>query len=145
MKYQRHKKNNFRKLTMIVWPKLMVIVVLVGLISLTNSCTYKFVEPESMGLNPTDTVSFAAQIIPIFNNESNCTSCHKPGATSPDLTAANAYNELTSNNLIDLNDAAKSKIYYYCEPSSTSHSWKKYSDNEAAAVLLWITQGAHNN
>ncbi len=145
MKYQSRKNDKFMEFIKIVMPKLMVIVVLVMLISLTNSCTYKFVEPESIGLNPTDTVSFSTQIIPIFTSNNNCTTCHKPGATSPDLTAANAYNELNSKNLIDLNDAANSKIYYYCEPSSTSHSWKKYSENEAAAVLLWITQGAHNN
>ena len=112
---------------------------------LVSSCTYKFVEPESAIVNPMDTVSFNQQILPIFNDNSNCTSCHKAGATSPDLTGPNAFNEINSKNLVDVNNAEQSKIYSYCEPSSTDHGWKKYTDSEAQLVLIWITQGALNN
>lgn len=111
-----------------------------------TSCTYKFVEPEVEDLpNPTDTISFSSDILPIFNDGNNCTSCHKAGATSPDLTSANAFSQITSLGLINTSDAAQSDIYYVPAPISSSHNWKKYSEAQAQKVLLWITQGANNN
>lgn len=108
-----------------------------------SSCTYKYVEPETISL--TDSVSFSTQIQPIF--DANCTSCHKPGAANGlDLTAPNAYSQIKSTGLIDANyDAANSKLYTYVEPSSSTHSWEKYSDSEAQLISVWITQGAKNN
>ena len=113
---------------------------------LINSCSYKFNAPDTGPVvDPNDTVSFSSQILPIFNNNNNCTSCHKAGGTSPDLTTANAFNELTSKGLINSSDASQSKIYTYGDPSNTTHSWKKYSTGETQLILIWITQGASNN
>jgi hypothetical protein len=112
---------------------------------MASSCSYKFIEPESAGINPMDTVSFNQEILPIFNDNSNCTTCHKAGGTPPDLSEANAFTELSNYNLVDISNAKQSKIYYYCEPSSSDHTWKKYTDVEAETILVWITQGALNN
>jgi hypothetical protein len=126
--------------------KIISIIALVALTIYMGSCSYKFNEPEvGPVINPNDTISFANQIAPIFNTNNNCISCHGIGGTSPDLTTANAFNELTSKGLINTSDAAQSKIYYYLEPNSASHSQKKYTTSEAQLVLLWITQGAKNN
>lgn len=113
------------------------------------SCTYKYEDPDFVPAPPIDTtvvISFATQIVPIWNDGNNCTACHKPGGTSPDLTPANAYSQITSKNLVVANDLAGSKIYYFPNPTNTaSHTWKKYTSAQAELVAAWINQGAKNN
>ena len=110
-----------------------------------GSCTYKYTEPTIPPIppDPDETVSFSGQIIPIWNSTNVCDGCHAPGATSPDLSAANAYNEIMTKNLVDTADAANSEIYKH--PGSGLHTHTKYTTTEAALVLLWIEQGAINN
>lgn len=114
-----------------------------------GSCTYKFIDPvNEVQVNPNDTVSFSTQVLPIFTDNDNCTSCHKPGGSkpSPDFTSANAYNSIINDGLIDNSDAANSKLYTYPDPADASiHNWKKYTQSQADLILLWITQGANNN
>ena len=118
--------------------KKLSLFLFIGLIM--ASCSYEY--PEIEQIDVTDTISFQEDVIPIF--EANCTSCH-PGSHSLDLTAANAYSELNSNNLIYLDDPEASKIYDYIYSGTNTHSWKKYSDQDAQTILVWITQGALNN
>ncbi len=107
------------------------------------SCQYDFVATPAPP-DPGDTLSFSAEIIPIFT--AKCVACHGVNAEAPDLTAANAFNSIQSMGLIDATTPADSKIYMYPNPAITgTHAWKKYTDSEAALVLLWIEQGALNN
>ena len=113
------------------------------IILLSSGCTYKIVEQES--IDTTDTISFNSQIVPIFEQNDNCTACHNTGGTSPDLTAANAYQQLIDNNMVTINNPETSPIYDFPAPETAKHDWKKYSVTEAQTVLLWIEQGANNN
>jgi len=119
------------------------IQLLILILLLSSGCTYKIVEPETIDTN--DTISFNSQIIPIFTLNDNCTACHKPGGTSPDLTAPNAFQQLIDNNLVKINNPETSSIYEFPAPETSTHNWKKYSVTEAQTVLLWIEQGANNN
>lgn len=107
-----------------------------------SSCKYDFILPEVVV--PVTDVSFAENIVPIFSTGNKCTSCHKPGATAPDLTAANAYAQITAN-YINTAAPAESVIYKYLAPSTSTHNWKKYTAGEAALILQWIEEGAENN
>jgi len=107
-----------------------------------QSCNYDFIK-EAEPVDPGSNVSFSQQILPIFNSNNNCTACHKPGSTSPDLTAANAYSSVGS--LINTSTPASSRLYTFPEPSTGTHNWKKYTASQAQLILLWITQGALNN
>ena len=108
------------------------------------SCEYEFIEPEPPPI-PTDTISFSGDIVPIWE-DNNCTNCHKPnGVSQLDLTAANAYNSLTSFGLVNTVDPASSKIYTYPHPISGEHANKYSSEAEAEFILQWISQGARNN
>ncbi len=111
---------------------------------LLNACTYDFIAEEELPpVDPTVDVLFSTQIVPIFT--AKCINCHKPGGESPDLTAANAYNSLKSGNYYNTAAPATSLIYTYPSPTTTMHTWKKYSAGEAQLVLTWIQQGAKNN
>lgn len=110
------------------------------------SCQYKnVVEPIIPPPDPTDTIYFSSDILPIWNSDNYCTSCHKTGATAPDLTTDKAYGSITSLGLVDTDDPSSSIIYSYTLKTSETHSWKKYTDSQAALILQWIEQGAKNN
>lgn len=117
-----------------------------GLVLALASCEYEFIDsPPLPPVDTTDTVKFAEDILPIFNDNDNCTTCHKTGGTSPDLTEANAYNSIMSMGLVDLTTPENSKLYIFPRPGSTDHNWKTYSQSQSEKVLNWIRQGALNN
>lgn len=125
--------------------KLYFLLAVIGL--LLNACTYDFILKEELPppIDPNVDVLFSTQIAPIFTN-SGCIACHKTGGQAPDLsTAATAYSNIKSMNLVNTAAAETSPLYNYPNPASTIHTWKKYSAAEAQLVLTWIQQGAKNN
>jgi len=110
----------------------------------TVGCIYDFVAvEEEEPIDPTVQVSFASQIVPIFEN--GCTACHRSGLTAPDLTATNAYNSINNSKYLNLTSPAESVIYKVPSPGSTTHAHKTYNATQATLVLTWIQQGAKNN
>lgn len=109
------------------------------------SCTFDQVEPERKdgdGGNGGDPVEFAKDIQPIFT--AKCISCHPP-TQNLDLTAGNAYGQITQSKYMDLANPDQSLIYTYPNPNTATHSYRKYTANEAALLLQWIEEGAQNN
>lgn len=106
-----------------------------------SSCEYEWIEPEKVSVP--ENVSFAADIMPVFNNGCNTAVCHGPGATPPDLSEANAYNDLINNGYINTETPESSSLY----TSMASGSMKPYvqDPNDAELILAWIRQGAKNN
>lgn len=74
--------------------KIFQFLTFLGLCSLATSCYYDEMPAEKVSPLP-DAVSYLNDIQPIW--DASCTACHKPGATAPDLTAANSYLALTKN------------------------------------------------
>lgn len=107
-----------------------------------SSCKYDFILPEVVP-PVTETVSFADQVLPIFSNGNKCTACHN-GSQAPDLRAANAYAQIVPA-LITTATPESSIIYSTPAPSTSTHSWKKYTAGEAAIILAWIKDGTKNN
>ncbi len=123
--------------------KLIYSIGIIAIIVFATSCQYKFiVEPVIPPPDPTDTISFSQQIVPIFS-EQGCTGCHNTGGQQPDLTADNAYNSIMSTGLVNTDDPVASKIYYYPLPDGSHYA--KYTSAQAALVLQWIEQDALNN
>jgi|WetSurMetagenome_2_1015567.scaffolds.fasta_scaffold31420_4 hypothetical protein len=106
------------------------------------SCKYDFILPEEVPDNGGNPISFATQVAPIFSNGNKCTACHKPGATSPDLTTANAYMQILSKYVNTANPEASLILTM---PGSNKHSWKGFTAGEASVILTWIKEGANNN
>jgi hypothetical protein len=110
---------------------------------LFTGCKYDFILPVEVP--PVESgVKFSTQVAPIFNTNDKCTFCHKPGGQSPDLTTANAYNQIVPN-YVNLDNDPQSKIYSIPAPTTSTHTHKKYTAEEAAIVLKWIEEGALNN
>lgn len=91
-------------------------------------------------------VSFAADIVPIFNKSCNGSGCHSAGGVAPNLTAAGAYTALTGGNYLNTTAPQNSELYLWMTgkkgtPMPLSGPDKDYN----ALVLAWIKQGALNN
>jgi hypothetical protein len=106
-------------------------------------CKYDFIVPVPVEPVP-EGVSFSAQVAPIYSTNNKCTSCHKPGGQSPDFTTPNAYASIVPA-LVNLGTPDQSIIYSFPAPTTSTHTWKKYTAQEAAIVLQWITEGAQDN
>ena len=116
----------------------------VCLIGFSSSCTKEYLQ-TSPPLNPTDTIYYAADIQPFFDNSCTNTSCHKPGGifASLDLTVGASYNSLHTGGYINTADAANSLLY---TKINTGGSMSQYSTSDDRAMTLsWIEQGALNN
>lgn len=123
------------------------VFMLLLLMALVSSCQYDtLVQPVIPPPDPSYTISFAKDIAPIFENNSNCTACHKTGGQVPDLTSGYAFSSIINMGLVSLSDPAASPIYWTPNlDNSSNHAWKKYTDVQAQYVLQWIKQGALNN
>jgi len=115
-------------------------------------CRYNFIVPEEVPpvVDPGDPgapqMSFANDIIPIFNTGNKCVACHTTGKTAPDLTPDHAFASLNTTKFINSAAPEQSRIYVHPNPANTNqHVQKKYTSQEAANVLLWIQQGAKDN
>lgn len=106
------------------------------------ACEYEFIEPiKPPPIDPTDTISFSAEIVPIFEAQA-CTECHA-GTFSPNLLPENAYQSIMDDNLVDLDNPEQSIIYTKADPAGTHP--KQYTLEQQAKILGWIQQGAENN
>ncbi|MFP4469841.1 MAG: hypothetical protein ACLFPE_04125 [Bacteroidales bacterium] len=127
--------------------KIFTYLMFLLLVVMVASCEYDFIEPEPVPPppDPTDTIFFATDVVPIWE-DNNCTNCHKQGGTTQlDLTAANAYNSLTSQNLYNTTNPEESRIYTFPHPVTGDHAYKYDNESEADIILQWIRQGAKNN
>ncbi len=114
------------------------------------SCEYEYITietptPPNPGdtTNPVDTVSFVAEIEPIFENTS-CTSCHT--SSNPlNLTTGNAYNSIYANGVVTPGDPGTSKIYTYPHPTTGTHYKNYASIDDSDKIYIWIYQGALDN
>jgi hypothetical protein len=91
-------------------------------------------------------VSFAADIIPIFNASCNNSGCHSKGGKAPDLSPNSAYNSLTVGNYVNINAPESSVLYLWMTgKKSTPMPPNGINKDNNALVLAWIKQGAQNN
>lgn len=121
------------------------LIILLGSLFIITACQYEVIEVEVIPPpDPNVELSFTTDILPIFTAGNNCTSCHAPGKTKPDLTAANAYASLKDGYLVE-NNPGSSKIYTYPHPDASTHRWVVFTKNQAELLFTWINQGAKNN
>ncbi len=120
-----------------------ILIVVLGMF-LFAACDYDFIEPETPDIDPTDTLSFASDIAPVFEQD-NCTACHSSSGTQFSLTSDKAYENIVALGLLDLNEPALSPIYLVPSTANPDPHPGVYSPANEALVLIWIQQGAMNN
>ena len=112
---------------------------------MATSCYYDEMPPEAEIPIP-DVISYSNDIQPLWDQD--CVSCHKTGATAPDLTAANSYSALLTNNKYVISgNAAGSKLHKSLvgDGAAIMPTVGKWSDSKIALVDKWINDGALNN
>ncbi len=121
-----------------------IIIIGASLILSFNSCQKDYLVPEPIVIP--DTVSFAMNIMPIFNESCNMSGCHNTGGFAPDLTENNAYAQLAIYGMIDLEEPTSSVLYQrmvnQAKPMPPSNI---LPEAKIQLVLSWIEQGALDN
>ena len=117
-----------------------LLLFITGFLFCMSGCEYHTIPPKPIELP--DTVSFALDIIPIFNSNCNSAGCHGVGATTPDLSPEKAFTSLTFYGYLDLDSAELSPLY----TKITTGSMKdEASEEDRQIILRWIQQGALDN
>ena len=120
--------------------KLTYLTLSIGIIYLLNGCVYEEITPKEI-IVP-DSVSFATDIIPIFDTNCNTAGCHSTNSITPDLTAANAWISLTFFGYVETSNPESSQIY---QKLTTGSMKGRATDQQIALILKWIEQGALND
>jgi hypothetical protein len=109
-----------------------------------QSCDYGYLEPVEIVIP--DTVSFAADIIPIFTDNCVESGCHVSGGVAPNLTEDNAYWDLWLYDMVDTTNPEESLLYQ--RMVSTSNPMPPVgtlTEDKTQLIRVWIEQGARNN
>jgi len=126
---------------------LILVFVFLFTIILT-SCEWEQLEKPVVIIDDTP-ISFATDVIPIFDASCNMSGCHNAGAIPPDLSAGGAYLNLTSLGYIeaDTANAAQSKLWKRMNDGTMPPPayGGLLADTVRYKVLNWIKQGALNN
>ena len=118
------------------------VLVVLGIFFLA-ACTSKTIEPPVI-IPPSKVYSFNQDVLPLFTQNCATTGCHVAGNIPPDLSAANAYNSLFADNLVDTLSPQQSGIYLAVKPGGSMNSHLPNSTDQIT-ILYWIQQGAKNN
>lgn len=121
----------------------LISLLLISLLIL-NACEKDYLTSKKIDIN--FPVSFAENVVPILIEDCATPTCHVSGAQTPNLSASNAYDELTGLGYVDTSNVEESLLYKRIidtvkpMPPST-----KLSAEEIGYILAWIKQGAQNN
>lgn len=125
------------------------------IISLTTAVAVVFAagcsKTTTVVINPgsqiTTQVSFSKDVIPVLTKTCALSGCHAAGGHAPDLSAATAYQSLTSGGYVKANDPDNSVVMLWLTGKKTPQMPLGSGPNEdiIAEVYAWINQGALNN
>jgi hypothetical protein len=116
----------------------------------TFSCTYEYQENTSCSITVPDTISFSADVLPLFRTDCSLPDCHSGEfpAGNLNLEDAHAYNELTEEGSGYINTANPTHSILYAQlnsPSDPMPPTGKLEQCRIDLILTWIEQGAKNN
>ena len=125
----------------------LVILSLVLIFGIAESCSYDEYIPELVIIDPTDTISFADEIVPIFEAKCNSSFCHGQNAIPPNLTPANAYRSIIDGDYVNLVDPVSSEFYLWLNGVDGRDVMPPGgADPDLNALFLtWVQQGALDN
>ena len=108
-----------------------------------TSCEWSQIEPVDV---LPENVSFGNDLIPIFTQSCNSVGCHNSGGISPDLSEENGFNDITSGNMLNIDNPENSELYIrMIDVQSPMPISGILSKTQTDKVLVWIIEGAQNN
>ncbi len=116
-----------------------------------QACRKDFKMAPVAGPIPTGVISFDTLILPVLTSNCAKSGCHVSGGHTPDLTAANAYNQLTGLGYVPQDDTTEvnaKNSFLYKAITSTSKPMpptSPLSATQVALILTWIKQGSIHN
>ena len=120
-----------------------LLIILIFLVAAAESCTYKKID-EDPALP--ENVSFQNDLIPLFNNSCNSAGCHNTNGVPPDLSEANAYDDIMgTSGMVDIVHPEKSELYTRMIDTQNPMPPAGVMSYPASQVLSWITDGAKKN
>lgn len=122
-------------------------IAIVSLVLILGGGCYKGTTLDlTTDLEITEDVSFAGNVVPIFEKSCSISGCHNPNGVSPDLSSDKAFNSLTNGGYIDVSSPENSLVYAFVSGKRTPVMPVSGVDPTiAATILAWIKQGAQNN
>jgi len=126
----------------------IIATVLLGFVLLVQACTKNTTVYMDNSAEITTDVSFAKDIVPIFNSKCSISGCHSAGGHIPDLTTEKAYSALSNGNYVDIATPANSSLYLWLTGKKSTAmpvGGPSNPSNVNQLVLAWIKQGAKNN
>jgi hypothetical protein len=119
-------------------------VILAIVVSGCYKTTTVVVNPGSL---ITKELSFATDIIPIFQSSCALSGCHASGGHAPDLSKANAFSSLSSGGYFKAGDPDNSVVMLWLTGKKSPVMPLGSGPNQTinANIYAWINQGAKNN
>lgn len=132
----------FKKKTAIV-TGLVIITIIVAF----SGCYKTVTIVPNPGSSITTEMSFAKDIIPIFEKSCAVSGCHAAGGKTPNLAPTLAFSSLTTGNYLKANDPDNSLLMLWLNgKKSPVMPVGSGPDPEInAKIYAWINQGAKNN
>jgi hypothetical protein len=93
----------------------------------------------------TKEISFASDILPIFNSSCSLSGCHNSVGHVPDLSAPKAYTSLLNGYVLPENPESSPLYQWMKGYKSTPMPVSGVNNSYCGLVLAWIKQGAKNN
>ncbi|MDP9229270.1 MAG: cytochrome c [Bacteroidota bacterium] len=126
-------------------PKILIRMAIVVLVTGFTGCYKDILSPGQDPTAPPQAVSFSGDLVPLFETNCATSGCHDgvPGH-KPSLTAANAYNAITSGGYINTIVPGNSIIYGAVKSGSMPPSGA-LKPADIQKILDWIRNGAPNN
>ncbi len=124
---------------------------LIYILLLTFSMSMVSCEKDNFGAPPFDPnkpVSFSKDILPLLSANCAKSGCHVAGGQSPDLSSANAYDQLTGLGYVPTDGTNAESCKMYVLMTSTSKPMPptgRLPGAQTNLVLGWIKQNAQNN
>jgi len=125
----------------------MVLILIACIIVTIASCTKTDTVLIDNTQVITTTVSFSKDIEPILTKSCALSGCHS-GTQAPNLSAAAAFNSLSTGGYVNTGTPKSSSVYLWLTgkkavtmPAGSANN----PSNINALMLAWITQGAKNN
>lgn len=124
-----------------------LVVITFAIIGLQSCYKVATVLPKT-DVEVTGPVSFATDILPVFDSKCNMSGCHNTGGIKPDLSAGKAFNALTLGGYLDVSNPENSNLYLWMKGKKATAMPPGGPENPSninQLVLAWIKQNAQNN